>query len=99
MSNNENNEKEFLVCPFCGQEDIKYGASVCRGCQAEIHYSRKWLGTFFTGIVLICIGCSFNSWTWKLVLIAIGLVCIATGIMLAKDKEPYFVRINKTDKI
>lgn len=31
----ENNEKEFLVCPFCGQEDIKYGASVCRGCQAE----------------------------------------------------------------
>lgn len=95
----ENNEKEFLVCPFCGQDDIKYGASVCRGCQAEIHYGRKWGNIFATGILLILIGLSFDSWIWKLVLIAIGLACIAIGIMRAKDKEPYFVRINKTDRI
>ncbi len=94
----ENNEKEFLVCPFCGQEDIKYGASVCRGCQAEIHYGRKWGNIFATGILLILIGLSFDSWIWKLVLIAIGLACIAIGIKLAKDKEPYFKRINKTDR-
>ena len=94
----EKNEKEFLVCPFCGQEDIKYGASVCRGCQAEIHYGRKWGNIFATGILLILIGLSFDSWIWKLVLIAIGLACIAIGIKLAKDKEPYFKRINKTDR-
>lgn len=94
----ENNEKEFLVCPFCGQEDIKYGASVCKGCQAEIHYGRKWGNIFATGILLILIGLSFDSWIWKLVLIAIGLACIAIGIKLAKDKEPYFKRINKTDR-
>ncbi len=94
----ENNEKEFLVCPFCGQDDIKYGASVCRGCQAEIHYGRKWGNIFATGILLILIGLSFDSWIWKLVLIAIGLACIAIGIKLAKDKEPYFKRINKTDR-
>lgn len=52
----ENNEKEFLVCPFCGQEDIKYGASVCRGCQAEIHYSRKWFSIFLAGILFIYLG-------------------------------------------
>lgn len=94
----ENNEKEFLVCPFCGQDDIKYGAYVCRGCQAEIHYGRKWGNIFATGILLILIGLSFDSWIWKLVLIAIGLACIAIGIKLAKDKEPYFKRINKTDR-
>lgn len=94
----ENNEKEFLVCPFCGQEDIKYGASVCKGCQAEIHYSRKWFNIFLAVILFICGGCAFDSWTWRLVLIAIGLACIAIGIKLAKDKEPYFKRINKTDR-
>lgn len=95
----ENNEKEFLVCPFCGQEDIKYGASVCRGCQAEIHYSKKWFKTFLVGILFICLGCLLDTWIEKLVPIAIGLVCIAIGIMFAKDKEPYFERINKTDRI
>ncbi|WP_281530523.1 hypothetical protein [Campylobacter hominis] len=94
----ENNEEEFLVCPFCGQDDIKYGASVCRGCQAEIHYGRKWGNIFATGILLILIGVSFDSWIWKLVLIALGLLCIAGGISLAKNKEPYFKRINKTDR-
>lgn len=94
----ENNEKEFLVCPFCGQEDIKYGASVCRGCQAEIHYGKKWGQIFTAGIVLILICWDFDSWIGKLVLFVLGLLCIAAGISLAKDKEPYFKRINKTDR-
>ena len=58
----------------------------------------KWGNIFATGILLILIGLSFDSWIWKLVLIAIGLACIAIGIKLAKDKEPYFKRINKTDR-
>ena len=57
----ELNENELLVCPFWGQDDIKYGASVCRGCQAEIHYGRKWGNIFATGILLILIGLSFDS--------------------------------------
>lgn len=92
-------KKIFLVCPFCGQDDIKYGASVCRGCQAEIHYGRKWFSIFLAGILFIYLGYLLDSWIEKLLPIAIGLVCIAIGIMRAKDKEPYFVRINKTDRI
>ncbi|MCI6642574.1 MULTISPECIES: hypothetical protein [Campylobacter] len=72
---------------------------MCRGCQAEIYYGRKWGNIFFTGILSIWIGYEFDSWIEKLVFIAIGLVCIAIGIMRAKDKEPYFKRINKTDRI
>ncbi len=72
---------------------------MCRGCQAEIHYGKKWFSIFLAGILFICWGCLLDSWTLKLVPIAIGLVCIAIGIMRAKDKEPYFVRINKTDRI
>lgn len=94
----ENNEKEFLVCQFCGQEDIKYGAFVCRGCQAEIHYGKKWFSIFLAGILFIYLGYLLDSWIEKLLPIAIGLVCIAIGIMCAKDKEPYFKRINKTDR-
>lgn len=94
----ENNEKEFLVCPFCRQEDIKYGASVCRGCQAKIHYGKKWFSIFLAGILFIYLGYLLDSWIEKLLPIAIGLVCIAIGIMRAKDKEPYFKRINKTDR-
>ena len=94
----EKNEKEFLVCPFCGQEDIKCGASVCRGCQAEIHYGRKWGAIFLVGILSFFWAYLLDSWGERLVPIAIGLVCIAIGIMLAKDKKPYFKRINKTDR-
>lgn len=67
----ENNEKEFLVCLFCGQEDIKYGASVCRGCQAEIHYGKKWFKIFLVGILFICWGCLLDSWIAKLVRISV----------------------------
>ena len=36
----ENEHPDHLMCPFCGKDDIKYGAIVCGGCQAEISYSR-----------------------------------------------------------
>lgn len=71
---------------------------MCRGCQAEIHYGKKWFSIFLAGILFIYLGYLLDSWIEKLLPIAIGLVCIAIDIMRAKDKEPYFKRINKTDR-
>lgn len=71
---------------------------MCKGCQAEIHYGKKWFSIFLAGILFIYLGYLLDSWIEKLLPIAIGLVCIAIGIMRAKDKEPYFKRINKTDR-
>lgn len=27
-----------LTCPHCHNDEVPRGASVCRGCQAEVHY-------------------------------------------------------------
>lgn len=36
----EKTEEGFqpLECPFCATEGIKFGATICRGCQADIRY-------------------------------------------------------------
>ena len=52
----ENERAEYLECPFCGKDDIKYGAVVCGGFQAEIHYGRAWVKLFVGGAILIFIG-------------------------------------------
>ena len=49
-------EQEFLTCPFCGKDNIKYGAIVCGDCKAEIAYGCSYLGWFVATIILLFIG-------------------------------------------
>ncbi len=28
----------YLTCPHCHNDEVPRGASVCRGCHAEVHY-------------------------------------------------------------
>ncbi|WP_297945717.1 hypothetical protein [uncultured Campylobacter sp.] len=51
----ENEQAEYLECPFCGKDDIKYGAVVCGGCQAEISYSTLDKdASYFYSLALVC---------------------------------------------
>ncbi|MDA3062681.1 MULTISPECIES: hypothetical protein [unclassified Campylobacter] len=81
-------EELHLGCPFCGKDDIKYGVSVCSGCQAEIRYGVDWAPILIVGVILfivvvvIAIASSSHGAISSLVALAcfIGsVVCIVKG--------------------
>ena len=91
----ENERAEYLECPFCGKDDIKYGAVVCGGFQAEIHYGRAWVKLFVGGAILIFIGIYglVNGFiVASAVIIGTGAVCLVSARKDSEDHEPRFVR-------
>ena len=49
-------KQDFLTCPFCGKDDIKFGAIVCGDCKAEIAYGCSYFGWFVATIILLFAG-------------------------------------------
>ena len=45
-----------LSCPHCGKDSIKYGSTVCSGCQSEIIYGNTFKSFFMFAIVIPFIG-------------------------------------------
>ena len=91
----ENEHPDYLMCPFCGKDDIKYGAVVCGGFQAEIHYGRAWVKLFVGGAILIFIGIYGlvkGFIVASAVIIGTGAVCLVSARKAAEDHEPRFVR-------
>jgi len=91
----ENEQAEYLECPFCGKDDIKYGAVVCGGFQAEIHYGRAWVKLFVGGAILIFIGIYGlvkGFIVVSAVIIGTGAVCLVSARKDSEDHEPRFVR-------
>ncbi|MDA3054774.1 MULTISPECIES: hypothetical protein [unclassified Campylobacter] len=89
-------EELHLDCPFCGKDDIKYGVSVCSGCQAEIRYGVSWAPTLILGVILFIVGAAMGSAIGGLVCIG-GLVGIVIGAYrflqnLSYKKGPKFFR-------
>ena len=93
----ENEHPDHLMCPFCGKDDIKYGAIVCGGCQAEISYSRPWLKTLLISILWLFFGGAFtkDSDTLFYIVLGIGVLGIIGSIFMARDHIPQFHRIMK----
>ena len=60
------NTQNYLICPHCGKDDIKYGVRVCSGCQAEISYQRPWLLKMLIGIAFIYMAFRYYNF-WRLV--------------------------------
>ena len=91
----ENERAEYLECPFCGKDDIKYGTVVCGGFQAEIHYGRAWVKLFVGGAILIFIGIYGlvkGFIVVSAVIIGTGAVCLVSARKDSEDHEPRFVR-------
>ncbi|MBR7046747.1 MAG: hypothetical protein IKI43_00005 [Campylobacter sp.] len=89
-------EELYLGCPFCGKDDIKYGVSVCSGCQAEIRYGVDWAPTLILGVILFIVGAGIGGGIGGLVCIG-GLVGIVAGAYkflknLSYKKGPKFFR-------
>uniref|UniRef100_UPI00262AD7EA hypothetical protein n=1 Tax=uncultured Campylobacter sp. TaxID=218934 RepID=UPI00262AD7EA len=82
----ENEQEEYLECPFCGKGDIKYGAVVCSGCQAEISYSRAWFLKFLIGVVCLVFGIRvlirFGFLIQDVFLISIGTILVLYSFAL-----------------
>nr|WP_314442054.1 hypothetical protein [uncultured Campylobacter sp.] len=93
----ENEQEEYLECPFCGKDDIKYGAVVCSGCQAEISYRRSWIGTLFFSILWLFFGAAFAKGhnTALIIVLIIGVLGIICAYVAAKDHSPQFHRTMK----
>ena len=92
----------MLTCPFCHTE-VPNGAVVCRGCQAEIDYSRvkeKFWTIAGCAIFGVFLSLPFqNRFIRADILMIIGaVVCGAAGGYLALKtfKDPTFNRIKKT---
>ena len=92
----ENEQEEYLECPFCGKDDIKYGAVVCSGCQAEISYSRVWFLKFLIGVVCLVFGIRvlirFGFLIQDVFLISIGTILVLYSFALAREHSPEFHR-------
>ncbi|WP_298062997.1 hypothetical protein [uncultured Campylobacter sp.] len=92
----ENEHPDHLMCPFCGKDDIKYGAIVCGGCQAEISYSRAWFLKFLIGVVCLVFGIRvlirFGFLIQDVFLISIGTILVLYSFALARDHSPEFHR-------
>ncbi|MDA3057239.1 hypothetical protein OFN97_04040 [Campylobacter sp. VBCF_05 NA6] len=96
-------EQEFLTCPFCGKDDIKFGAIVCGDCKAEIAYGCSWISWFVAAIVLLFIGLAFVAYEGKLsysVYIIAGIFTLLVGISKFKRNRklkdnPEFIRAQK----
>ena len=93
----ENEHPDHLMCPFCGKDDIKYGAIVCSGCQAEISYRRPWIKTLLGSIVWLWFIGTFtkDSGTIFYIVLAIGVIGIIASIFMARDHSSQFNRIMK----
>ncbi|WP_298029491.1 hypothetical protein [uncultured Campylobacter sp.] len=93
----ENEHPDHLMCPFCGKDDIKYGAIVCGGCQAEISYSRSWIGTLFFSILWLFFGTAFaKDYTTLLIIVwVIGILAFIGALVAARDHSPQFHRTMK----
>jgi len=65
------NEPTTLTCPHCYAQ-VPRGATVCRGCKAEVHYGAGQTSFWVTAILGIWIG-SMTNWFW-------GIVCFLFGI-------------------
>ena len=92
----ENEHPDHLMCPFCGKDDIKYGAIVCGGCQAEISYSRAWFLKFLIGVVCLVFGIRvlirFGFLIQDVFLISIGTILVLYSFALAREHSPEFHR-------
>ena len=91
----ESDHPDYLTCPFCGKDDVRYGAVICSECQAEIYYSRSWVKLLVGGVILIIIGIyglvkGFIA--VSAVIIGTGAVCIISARKDSKDYEPRFIR-------
>ncbi|WP_297963760.1 hypothetical protein [uncultured Campylobacter sp.] len=91
----ESDHPDYLICPFCGKDDVRYGAVICSECQAEIYYSRSWVKLLVGGVILIIIGIyglvkGFIA--VSAVIIGTGAVCIISARKDSKDHEPRFIR-------
>nr|WP_315056814.1 hypothetical protein [uncultured Campylobacter sp.] len=95
----ENEHPDHLMCPFCGKDDIKYGAIVCGGCQAEISYSRAWFLKFLIGVVCLVFGIRVLIRAGFIIqdvfLISIGTILVLYSFALARDHSPEFHRTMK----
>jgi hypothetical protein len=63
-----------ISCPHCHGE-IPKGATVCRGCQAEIEYGAPWWANI--GAVLV------GAWAWASTIRYSPNVAIGVGIVVA----------------
>ena len=91
----ESDHPDYLTCPFCGKDDVRYGAVICSECQAEIYYSRSWVKLLVGGVILIIIGIYGlvkGFITVSVVIIGTGAVCIISARKDSKDHEPRFIR-------
>ena len=91
----ESDHPDYLTCPFCGKDDVRYGAVICSECQAEIYYSRSWVKLLVGGVILIIIGIyglvkGFIA--VSAVIIGTGAVCIISARRDSEDHEPRFIR-------
>ncbi|MDA3052349.1 hypothetical protein OFO01_02645 [Campylobacter sp. JMF_01 NE2] len=97
-------EELHLICPFCGKDDIKYGVSVCSGCQAEIRYGVDWAPVLILGVILFIVVAVIANSSYGAISGLVGLacfvgslVCIVTGAYrflknLSYKKGPKFFR-------
>ena len=86
---------DYLTCPFCGKDDVRYGAVICSECQAEIHYGRPWMKLFVGGAILIFIGIYGlvkGFIVVSAVIIGTGAVCLVSARKDSEDHEPRFIR-------
>ena len=87
-------EQDFLTCPFCGKDDIKFGAIVCGDCKAEIAYGCSWLVWLLASIVLLLLGFAYNG------LLLIAIFTLLVGIFKFRRNRklkdnPEFIRAQK----
>ena len=92
-------EKRELTCPFCGKDDIKFGAIVCGDCKAEIAYGCSYLGWFVAAIVLLLLGLAILN-DGGLLWIGGGILILLVGISKFQRNRklkdnPEFIRAQK----
>nr|MBP3725417.1 hypothetical protein [Campylobacter sp.] len=88
-------EQEFLTCPFCGKDDIRFGAIVCGDCKAEIAYGCSYLGWLLATTVLLFIGIEYTQYS-----LYISIFTLLVAIFkFKKNRElkdnPEFIRAQK----
>ncbi|MBR2156972.1 MAG: hypothetical protein IJ923_02830, partial [Campylobacter sp.] len=86
-------------CPFCGKDDIKFGAIVCGDCKAEIAYGCSYLGWFVAAIVLLLLGLAILN-DGGLLWIGGGILILLVGISKFQRNRklkdnPEFIRAQK----
>ena len=90
-------KQEFLTCPFCGKDDIKFGAIVCGDCKAEIAYGCSWFWLFVVATIALLFGFAADTNPY---IIFIGISIFLVGIFQFKRNRklkdnPEFIRAQK----